>query len=98
MLFRSGLGEFHRSLSKKAFVRALQKLLPELREADIQPGGTGVRAQALDRTGALIDDFWFVQMEGMIHVCNVPSPAATASIPIGRRIVEMLAQTFDLRA
>lgn len=92
----SGLAEFYRSFSRRAFLRALQRLVPELRQEDLRPGGMGVRAQALDRTGALVDDFRFLQMEGMIHVCNVPSPAATASIPIGRKIVEMLTEAFAL--
>ncbi|HEY3245342.1 MAG TPA: L-2-hydroxyglutarate oxidase, partial [Phycisphaerae bacterium] len=78
--WRSGMGEFYRSFSKPAFVRALQKLLPELTETDITPGGAGVRAQALDRDGRLVDDFRFIHTERMVHVCNVPSPAATASI------------------
>lgn len=95
--WRTGLGEFYRSFSKKAFLRALQQLVPELREDDIHPGGAGVRAQAVDRTGALLDDFRFVQTGAIIHVCNVPSPAATASIPIGRKIVDMLAETFRLQ-
>ena len=94
---RSGLGEFYRSLSKRAFVAALQRLVPDVRESDLQPGGAGVRAQALNRDGTLVDDFQFVQSEKMLHVFNVPSPAATASIPIGRAIVEMAAKNFDWR-
>ena len=90
--WRSGLDEFHRSFSKKAFVRALQRLVPDLRTEDIRPGGAGVRAQAVDRTGALLDDFHFVRTEGVIHVCNVPSPAATASITIGQRIIDMFGE------
>ena len=73
--------------SKHAFTKALQKLLPELTMQDIVPGGSGVRAQALDSDGKLVDDFRFVNTEGMLHVCNVPSPAATASLVIGREIV-----------
>jgi len=86
--WRSGLDEFHRSLSKSAFVRALQRLLPEVREEDLVPGGSGVRAQALKRDGALVDDFQFVQSGKILHVLNVPSPAATASLMIGRTIVD----------
>jgi L-2-hydroxyglutarate oxidase len=86
--WRSGLDEFHRSLSKAAFVRALQKLLPEVREEDLVRGGSGVRAQALRRDGTLVDDFQFVQSEKILHVLNVPSPAATASLMIGRTIVD----------
>jgi L-2-hydroxyglutarate oxidase len=92
--WRSGLDEFHRSFSKPVFVRALQRLLPELRERDLVPGGSGVRAQALTRDGALVDDFQFVPSGKMLHVLNVPSPAATASIPIGRVIGELAAQSF----
>jgi (S)-2-hydroxyglutarate dehydrogenase len=86
--WRSGLDEVHRSFSKPAFVRALQRLLPEVREQDLVPGGAGVRAQALRRDGTLVDDFQFVLSERMLHVLNVPSPAATASLGIGRTIVE----------
>jgi (S)-2-hydroxyglutarate dehydrogenase len=96
--WRTGIDEFYRSLSKEAFTRALQKLLPEIRSEDLQPGGAGVRAQAVRHDGSLLDDFCFVQNEKMLHVCNVPSPAATASIPIGRAIVEMAAQALDHRA
>jgi (S)-2-hydroxyglutarate dehydrogenase len=85
--WRSGMDEFHRSFSKAAFVRALQRLLPELRAEDLVPGGSGVRAQALRRDGALVDDFQFVPSGRMLHVLNVPSPAATASLVIAREIV-----------
>jgi (S)-2-hydroxyglutarate dehydrogenase len=85
--WRSGLGEFHRSFSKPDFVRALQRLLPELRTEDLIPGGSGVRAQALRRDGTLVDDFQFVPSGRILHVLNVPSPAATASLVIGRTIV-----------
>ena len=73
------MDEMYRSWSKAAFTRALQKLLPELNEEDIQPAGAGVRAQALDSTGKLLDDFSFIYQNRILHVCNVPSPAATAS-------------------
>ena len=82
--------EYHRSWSKAAFVRDLQQLMPGLKSEDLIPGGAGVRAQALDRNGSLIDDFRFVHTEGMVHVCNAPSPAATASLVIGRCIVDAL--------
>jgi L-2-hydroxyglutarate oxidase len=81
-------GEYHRSLSKSAFVRSLQRLLPELRSDDLIPGGTGVRAQALGIDGRLIDDFHFIYTQGVVHVCNVPSPAATASLAIAKHIVD----------
>jgi L-2-hydroxyglutarate oxidase LhgO len=90
--WRRGLVELHRSWSRGAVLRAVRRFLPDLREADLLPGGAGVRAQAIDRAGNLLDDFRIVRTDRMIHVLNVPSPAATASIPIGRRIVEMLAE------
>ncbi len=93
--WRTGIDEFYRSLSKQAFTRALQKLLPEIRSEDLKTGGAGVRAQAVRRDGSLLDDFYFVQGENMLHVCNVPSPAATASLPIGRAVVDMAAQALD---
>ena len=80
--WRTGIGEFHRSFSRRAFVRALQRLAPELRYEDVRRAGAGVRAQALDAGGTLVDDFRIVEAERMIHVLNVPSPAATASISI----------------
>jgi (S)-2-hydroxyglutarate dehydrogenase len=85
--WKSGLDEFRRSFSKAAFVRALQKLIPAVSERDLVPGGSGVRAQAITRAGVLVDDFQFVQSERMLHVLNVPSPAATASLMIARKIV-----------
>jgi len=87
--WRSGLDEVHRSFSKPTFVRALQRLVPAVRDEDLRPGGSGVRAQALNRDGTLVDDFKFVQSSKMLHVLNVPSPAATASLLIGRAIVDM---------
>jgi L-2-hydroxyglutarate oxidase LhgO len=92
--WRSGLEEFQRSFSKPVFVRALQRLLPEVREEDLIPGGAGVRAQAVKRDGTLVDDFLFMPSGKMLHVLNVPSPAATASLPIGRAITDMAAQNF----
>jgi (S)-2-hydroxyglutarate dehydrogenase len=95
--WRSGLDEFHRSFSKPAFVRALQRLLPELRAEDLIPGGSGVRAQALGRDGTLVDDFQFVPSGRMLHVLNVPSPAATASLVIGRTIVSTAKECSGLQ-
>jgi L-2-hydroxyglutarate oxidase len=86
--WKTGLGELHRSLSKAAFLHALQELMPELRSEDIQPAGAGVRAQALTPAGALVDDFHIVTAERMVHVLNAPSPAATASLRIARGIVD----------
>jgi len=90
--WRMSLGEYHRSWSKAAFVRALQQLVPELRSEDLVAGGAGVRAQALDRQGKLIDDFHITFAPGIVHVCNVPSPAATASLSIGKFIVDSIAR------
>ena len=92
--WRSGLDEFRRSFSKSELVRALQRLVPEVQEKDLVPGGSGVRAQALKRDGTLADDFQFVPSGTLLHVLNVPSPAATASLPIGRAIGEMAAKNF----
>ena len=93
--WRTGVDEFRRSFSKEAFTRALQKLVPEIRSVDLTEGGAGVRAQAVRRDGALVDDFQFVRSEHVLHVCNVPSPAATASLPIGRTIIDMAGQALD---
>lgn len=87
--WKTGLGEMRRSLSKTAFWKSLRRLVPELRYDDIQPAGAGVRAQAVDPSGKLVDDFFIRQAPRMIHVLNAPSPAATASISIGRTIAEM---------
>ena len=75
-------------INKRAFTRALQKLVPDIQVSDLEPAGSGVRAQALDTRGALLDDFCIVRSERMIHVCNVPSPAATASLVIGKQVIE----------
>jgi (S)-2-hydroxyglutarate dehydrogenase len=89
--WKTGLGELHRSLSKAAFLHALQELLPELRAEDIHPAGAGVRAQALTPEGTLVDDFRIVAAQRMVHVLNAPSPAATASLCIARGIVDEVA-------
>jgi len=94
--WQTGMGELYRSLSKAAFVRALQKLLPEIRESDLVPGGAGVRAQAVSASGALVDDFVIQQSRNAIHVLNAPSPGATASLAIGRQICEMAEKNFAL--
>jgi L-2-hydroxyglutarate oxidase len=90
------VGEWHRSFSKRAFVKALQGLIPELRDEDVHPSGAGVRAQALDPQGALLDDFRIVEAEQMVHVLNAPSPAATASISIGEAIAGMAVKSFRI--
>ncbi len=83
-----GIKEYGRSFSKKLFVKSLQRLMPEIRDKDLVPGGSGVRAQAVDREGRMIDDFC-IQTEGrMVHVLNAPSPAATASLSIGEHIAD----------
>jgi (S)-2-hydroxyglutarate dehydrogenase len=87
---RSGLEEMHRSFSKKAFVQSLQKLIPEIREEDLVPGAAGVRAQALRPDGGLVDDFLIVHSPRATHVCNAPSPAATACLEIARVIAESI--------
>jgi L-2-hydroxyglutarate oxidase LhgO len=94
--WRNAIDEWHRSLSKPAFVRALQRLLPEVGEKDLVPGGSGVRAQALKPDGALVDDFQFVPSGKVLHVLNVPSPAATASLTIGKAIVDTAAGSLGL--
>lgn len=88
--WRTGLAEQWRSLSKAAFARSVQRLVPELGEELLRRGGAGVRAQALAPDGALLDDFAIARAEGMVHVLNAPSPAATASIAIGRSIAAMV--------
>ena len=96
--WQTGFGELYRSLSKSAFVHALQKLLPEIRESDLVPGGAGVRAQAVSASGALVDDFVIKQSRNTIHVLNAPSPGATASLAIGQQICEMAEKNFDLKS
>jgi L-2-hydroxyglutarate oxidase len=96
--WRTGLGELRRSFSKRAFHAALQRLLPELRLEDLRPAGSGVRAQAVDPSGALVDDFRVVARGRAVHVLNAPSPAATASLSIGRHIAALAATTFNLPA
>jgi L-2-hydroxyglutarate oxidase len=85
---RMGLNEYYRSFVKSAFVTALQKLIPEIQGDDLVAGGAGVRAQACDKTGGLLDDFFIVEDKRVVHVCNAPSPAATASLSIGDFISE----------
>jgi (S)-2-hydroxyglutarate dehydrogenase len=84
--WKTGMGELYRSFSKAAFTRALQKLVPEIREQDLEYGGAGVRAQACDREGGLVDDFLILEESHVINVCNAPSPAATSSLAIGETI------------
>jgi (S)-2-hydroxyglutarate dehydrogenase len=88
--WRDGLYEMYRSYSKRAFVAALQRLIPEITGDDIVQGGAGVRAQACDSKGNLIDDFLIYETHRVINVCNAPSPAATSSLAIGQTISEKL--------
>jgi L-2-hydroxyglutarate oxidase len=95
--WQTGFGELYRSLSKAAFVRALQKLLPEIRASDLVAGGAGVRAQAVSANGSLVDDFVIRHSRRAIHILNAPSPGATASLAIGRQICELAEKNFDLQ-
>ena len=90
--WRTGMGEMYRSFSKAAFTKALQKLMPEIRKQDLIPGGAGVRAQACDKNGGLIDDFLILESKGIVNVCNAPSPAATSSLAIGETVSELALQ------
>jgi L-2-hydroxyglutarate oxidase len=92
--WRMGAGEMWRSISKAAFVRALQRLMPEITADQLEPMPAGIRAQAVAADGRMLDDFAFAESPRMVHVVNAPSPAATASLSIGRSIVEKLAQRF----
>ena len=92
--WKVGAFEVHRSLSKKKFVDSLQRLVPDLKAEDIVPGGAGVRAQAVRPDGSLLDDFSIAVGPDSIHVVNAPSPAATASLSIGRHIAGLAAETF----
>lgn len=94
--WKTGGYEMYRSLSKKAFVKALQRLVPEIRPEDVERGGAGIRAQAVAPDGSLIDDFRIVGDDTGIHVLNAPSPGATASLSIGRHIAELAAERFGL--
>ena len=93
--YKMGIKEFYRSFNKNEFVSALQKLVPEIKGADIYPGGAGVRAQALESDGKLVDDFRIIEAENMVHVLNAPSPAATASISIGNTIAGFAKRRYN---
>jgi L-2-hydroxyglutarate oxidase len=95
--WKTGFVEVYRSLSKRAFVKALRRLMPELEMADVRRTGSGVRAQALEPSGQLADDFRIVEAERMIHVLNAPSPAATASIAIGTSVAQKAVERFKLK-
>jgi (S)-2-hydroxyglutarate dehydrogenase len=88
--WKTGLGEFYRSYNKGAFTRALQELVPSIQKSDLKTGGAGVRAQACDRNGGLVDDFLIIESQNQLDILNAPSPAATASLSIGLTIVEKI--------
>jgi (S)-2-hydroxyglutarate dehydrogenase len=90
--FREGMREIYRSFSKAAFVRSLQQLIPEIEPADLIPCKAGVRAQALLNDGRLVDDFLMIRGHNALHVCNAPSPAATASLEIAKTIVAQISE------
>lgn len=92
--WRMGLGEIHRSLSKPAFVKALQKLIPEIHSHHVIPATPGIRAQALSSSGQLVDDFLWAETDRMVHVLNAPSPAATASLQIAKEITIHASRLF----
>lgn len=94
--WRVGLAELHRDFSKAAFLKALQRYLPGLRPADLLPGPSGVRAQALAPDGTLLDDFLVDGQGGILHVRNAPSPAATSSLAIAEMIVHSAEKQFGL--
>jgi L-2-hydroxyglutarate oxidase len=94
--WRTGFEEVYRSLSKAQFTKALQRLVPEIRAEDLQTGGAGVRAQAVEPSGKLIDDFRIVETKNAIHVLNAPSPGATASLSISAGILAMAEKSFGL--
>ncbi|MHC4705557.1 MAG: L-2-hydroxyglutarate oxidase [Planctomycetota bacterium] len=96
--WKYGLYEYARAISKKLFLRQLQRLVPSLQAEDIEPGSSGVRAQAVGRNGKPIDDFVVVAQGNSIHVLNAPSPAATASLAIGDHISQTAADYFNLKS
>lgn len=90
--WKTGMGEMYRSFSKAAFTKALQKLIPEIQSSDLVDGGAGVRAQACDRNGGLVDDFMILENKNVVNVCNAPSPAATSSLSIGETVAALAIQ------
>jgi len=93
--WRTGLNEMRRSLSKPLFVRSLQRMMPSIQANDLVPGGAGVRAMAIHRSGEMVDDFYIVDSPKALHVLNAPSPAATASFAIGEYIAQQAANLFN---
>jgi (S)-2-hydroxyglutarate dehydrogenase len=87
--------EFHQSLRKARFCRALQRLVPEVQMENLEPGGSGVRAQALSPAGELLEDFYFVRQARALHVLNAPSPAATASLAIADQVIDLAKDSWE---
>ena len=96
--WKVGVAEHLRSFSKRIFLRDLQRLVPQVRDRDLGPGGSGVRAQAVDRQGRLLDDFIIQERERAIHVLNAPSPGATSSLSIGDYIAGLASKSFDIES
>ncbi len=94
--WRTGMKEMHRSYSKSVFVGDLQKLIPEIQSSDLEPGGSGVRAQAVSSSGAILDDFHILRGQKALHVLNAPSPGATSSLAIGEYLSDMAVEDFGL--
>ncbi len=92
--WRTGLAELGRSWNKASYLKTVQKMIPELKKQDLLPGGAGVRAQAIQPDGSLVDDFAFMETDRMVHVLNAPSPAATASFAIGDHIAQKTLSHF----
>lgn len=92
--WKTGLGEYYRSFSKTAFTKALQELIPDIQQSDLVEGGAGVRAQACDKTGGLLDDFCITESTNAINVLNAPSPAATSSLSIGNTLAKLALKRF----
>ena len=93
--WKTGFGEMYRSFSKTPFTKALQKLIPEIQKDDLIDGGAGVRAQACDRSGGLLDDFAIYETDGAINECTAPSPAATSSLAIGDNVSDLALRRFS---
>ena len=92
--WRTGFGEMYRSFSKGGFTRALQQLIPDIKQSDLEAGGAGIRAQACDKSGGLIDDFLIYENDYAVNVCNAPSPAATSSLSIGDTVSDLILRRF----
>lgn len=94
--WRTGVGEMHRTLSSRAFARAVRKLVPDIRHSDIRYARSGIRAQAMRADGSLVDDFVILRQDSVWHVCNAPSPAATAGLSIGTHIARKVEEDHGL--